>query len=261
MSKILVNINKLEEIEEYKKIGITNFLFAIEGFSIGYKTFALSDIPEFSYLLINRVLDTSSVDKLASLKDEIKRFKGIIYEDIAVYQLFKNEDIELIWFQNHFTTNYASINYWLNSGCISAVISNEITESEINEIFEKSNKPLILNILGKNQIMYSRRKLLTNFNTYNNLSDYNNMTLLEPITNNKFKASESDYGTVISDSEYFNYVPLMNTIDDTKIKYYLILNQDLSVIDIKEILEGKEFGNTGFLNKKTVYRMSEYNDR
>ena len=32
--KIIININNLNEIDEYKKIGITNFLFAIEKFSI-----------------------------------------------------------------------------------------------------------------------------------------------------------------------------------------------------------------------------------
>lgn len=261
MSKILININKKEEIEEYKKIGITNFLFAIPEFSIGYKTFPLDEIPESSYLLINRVMDTSTVASLISKKDKINKFKGIIYEDVAVYNIFKDESLELIWFQNHFATNYASINYWLESGCTSAVISNEITKDEIKEIIDASSKPLVLNILGKNQIMYSRRKLLTNFNTYNGLDDYNDMCLYEANTKNRFRASESEFGTIIMNDEYFNYVSLMNEINDDKIKYYLILNQDLSVDKISSILDGENFGNTGFLNKKTVYRMSEYDDR
>ena len=32
-------------------------------------------------------------------------------------------------------------------------------------------------------------------------------------------------------------------------------------VSIEEILNGASFGNDGFLNKKTVYKMSEYNDR
>lgn len=261
MSKILININNLSEIEEYKKIGITNFLFAIEDFSIGYKTFKLNAIPDDSYILINRVLDTTSVDKLSSIKDEILRFKGIIFEDLAVLNIFKDESIELIWFQNHFTTNYESINYYLEHGCASSVISNEITEGEILEILEKSTKPLVLNILGKNQIMYSRRTLLTNFNKHNNLGDYNDMKLNVLGTNNEFFARENEYGTVIYNNEYFNYVQLMARVRDEDIKFYLILNQDLSSDKINDILNGESFGNDGFLNKKTVYRMSEYNDR
>ena len=261
MSKILININNLNEIEEYEKIGITNFLFAIENFSIGYKTFPLESIPSSAYVLINRVLDCEAVDNLESIKEEILRFKGIIYEDVAVYNLFKDEDIELIWFQNHFTTNYASINYYLKNGVDSAVISNEITENEILEILDKSLKPLVINILSKNQIMYSRRTLLTNFNKHNNLTDYNNMILKENATSSRFLAQESEYGTVIYNDEYFNYTHILKNIDATKIKFNLILNQDLKPSKIDAILKGEPFGNDGFLNKKTVYRMSEYNDR
>lgn len=53
MSKILININQLNEIEEYKEIGITNFLFAVREFSIGYNEFDLEDIPrDLIFLLI-----------------------------------------------------------------------------------------------------------------------------------------------------------------------------------------------------------------
>lgn len=260
MSKILININNLSEIEDYKKIGISNFLFAIEDFSIGYKTFKLDEIPEYAYILINRVLDCGDVDNIKKIKDKLLRFKGIIFEDLAIYNMFKDSDIELIWHQNHFATNYESINYYVTHGCLSAIISNELTESEILEILDKEKKPLVLNILGKNQIMYSRRTLLSNFNKHNNLGEFNNMTLDTKGNKENFEASENKYGTIITSDEYFNYVPLMNKVNDDLVLYYLILNKDLSVESIKDILNGASFGNDGFLNKKTVYRMSEYND-
>lgn len=260
MSKILININNLSEIEDYKKIGISNFLFAIEDFSIGYKTFKLDEIPEYAYILINRVLDCGDVDNIKKIKDKLLRFKGIIFEDLAIYNMFKDSDIELIWHQNHFATNYESINYYVTHGCLSAIISNELTESEILEILDKEKKPLVLNILGKNQIMYSRRTLLSNFNKHNNLGELNNMTLDTKGNKENFEASENKYGTIITSDEYFNYVPLMNKVNDDLVLYYLILNKDLSVENIKDIINGASFGNDGFLNKKTVYRMSEYND-
>lgn len=260
MSKILININNLSEIEDYKKIGISNFLFAIEDFSIGYKTFKLDEIPEYAYILINRVLDCGGVDNIKKIKDKLLKFKGIIFEDLAIYNMFKDSDIELIWHQNHFATNYESINYYVTHGCLSAIISNELTESEILEILDKEKKPLVLNILGKNQIMYSRRTLLSNFNKHNNLGELNNMTLDTKGNKENFEASENKYGTIITSDEYFNYVPLMNKVNDDLVLYYLILNKDLSVENIKDIINGASFGNDGFLNKKTVYRMSEYND-
>lgn len=257
MSKILVNINNIKEIEEYTKIGISNFLFAVSNFSIGYQDFELDDIPDGSYVLLNRVLDTKGIDSLKELKMKFKRFKGIFFEDIGVFNIFKNMDIDLIWFQNHFAVNYNSINFHLNNGCKSAVISNEIISSEIDEIINNSNKPLVLPILAKNNIMYSRRTLLTNFNKYNNLDEYNDVVLKEPITKNEFFARESEYGTFIFNNEYFNYVSLIPKYEN-KVLYFLILNLDLSVSDIKDILENKSFGNDGFLNKKTVFKLEDY---
>lgn len=259
-SKLLININKLEEIAEYKKIGITNFLFAVKGFSIGYNTFELNEIPEDSYLLINRVMDTKSIEELRLRKDELAKFKGIIFEDLGVYNILRDLEIELIWFQNHFTINNESMRFWL-SRVDSAVIGNEITSTEIESIIENASKPLILNVLGKNQIMYSRRTLLSNFNKYNNLDNYNDMTLDVHGTKDEFFARENELGTVIYNNEYFNYLEFAESLNEDKIKFYLIMNLDLNPNDLEEILNGKSFGNDGFLNKKTVYKMSEYNDR
>lgn len=259
-SKLLININKLEEIAEYKKIGITNFLFAVKGFSIGYNTFELNEIPEDSYLLINRVMDTKSIEELRLRKDELAKFKGIIFEDLGVYNILRDLEIELIWFQNHFTINNESMRFWL-SRVDSAVIGNEITSTEIESIIENASKPLVLNVLGKNQIMYSRRTLLSNFNKYNNLDNYNDMTLDVHGTKDEFFARENELGTVIYNNEYFNYLEFSKSLNEDKIKFYLIMNLDLNPNDLEEILNGKSFGNDGFLNKKTVYKMSEYNDR
>jgi hypothetical protein len=260
LSKVLININSLGDLEDYKKIGITNFLFALKDYSIGYKEFNLEDIPTDSYILINRVLDTKGIDGIKSIKDKLLNYKGIIFEDLGVYNIFKNEDIELIWAQAHFGTNTESINYWLTK-CESALLSNEITKEEITDIVNDSIKPVVLNVFGKNMIMYSRRTLLTNFNKYNELDDVNDVVLDETHTKNKFYAHETENGTAIFNNDYFNYIEFSKSLDDSKIKYYLVYNLDLSVNDIKDILEGKPYGNDGFLNKKTVYRMSEYTDR
>lgn len=261
MQKILININELNEIEKYKEIGITNFLFAVNNLSIGYNSFDLSEIPKDSYLLINRVMDTKTIDMVRSLKDELLSFKGIVFEDLGIYHIFKDLDIELIWFQNHFGTNTSSINYYLDHGCTSAFISNEITKGEIIDIVNNAHKPVVLNIFGKNQIMYSRRTLLSNFNKYQNLDDNKHMVLDVQNNDCTFEAKESDYGTVLFNNEYFNYLPIIKDLNDNNILFYYIANLDLVPEEIIEIINGKTFGNDGFLNKKTVYKMSEYTDR
>ena len=260
-SKILININDFKEISEYKKIGIDNFLFAVKGLSIGYKAFSLEDIPKDSYLLINRLMDTDAIALVRQNISLISEFRGVLFEDVGVFNLLKNTGIELIWFQNHFATNSLSINTWLSKGANSAVISNELTRDEISNIVANANAPIVFNVFGRNQIMYSRRHLLSNFNKFANIPDTDDMTLYEPHTDNTFLAREEEWGTVLFNKEYFNYCEFASQLDDSKIRYYLIFNMDLPVLKIENIVHGSPFGNTGFLDKRTVYRMEEYTDR
>ena len=93
-NKLIININNLTEIEEYKKIGITNFLFAIEDFSIGYATFSLEELRKIDaniYLLINRMMDNEAI--LALKKLDLSFTKGIFFEDVGVFQTLKDKNI------------------------------------------------------------------------------------------------------------------------------------------------------------------------
>ena len=256
--KILINIENLSDIKEYKKIGINNFLFAVENFSIGYNSFSLNEIKELDcnkYLLINRIFNTEDCENFKQLISELQDFDGIVFEDIAVYNMLKNKKLKLIWNQTHFATNYSSINYWLEL-VDSAVISNELTLEEVKDIIEKSNKKLVLNIFGKNPIMYSRRTLLTNFNKNFNLDNSCENILREIITNNEFLVKESQKGTFIFNNKHFNIIPYLNNFNDEKILYYLIYPNDLKVQEVEEYINGK-IDNTddGFMNKKTIYKL------
>ena len=105
--------------------------------------------------------------------------------------------------------------------------------------------------------MYSRRTLLTNFNKHAGLNDYNDMVLNEKITGNKFLVRESEYGTYIFNNTYFNYVSLIPKYED-KVMFFLVLNLDLSVDEIKDVIDGKNYGDDGFLNRKTVFKLEDY---
>ena len=211
-NKILINIENLNEIEEYKKIGYNNFLFAVNDFSIGYKSFSLEELKELDcnkFLLINRIFNNEDVDRFKEIISILKYFDGIIFEDIAVYNLLKDKNIKLIWNQTHFATNTSSINYWLEL-VSSAVISNELTKEEVKDIIDSANKPLVLNIFGKNPIMYSRRTLLSNFNKNFKLNNNRKAILSENITKCEFEAIESDKVTFILNNKYFNLISYIN---------------------------------------------------
>lgn len=261
--KVIVSINQIEEIEEYKKVGISTFLFALQDFSVGYEnTFAIEKINEIEeenkYILINRVLDCDSVEKLRVLLKQTNHIKGIFFEDIAVYQIVKKEGLsyELIAFQNHFGSNIKSIDFWLNL-IDSVVICNELTKEEIETITKKSVKPIVLQVFGYNQVMYSRRLLLSNFCEEFHLVPRTKNVLKEKVTGITFRAFESGYGTVLYSSKIFNGLKLM---DLDNVKYYYINSTFLSCKDIINALEGKLDMldcDTGFLTKPTIYKLRD----
>ena len=113
--KILLNISNLNDIEKYKKLGISNFLFPLKDYSIGYTSFTLEEISNFGcecYILANRLLKDTEIDEFLKLNIP-KNIKGFIIEDTGLYYALKDKEYELINFQNHLNNNYITINYWL----------------------------------------------------------------------------------------------------------------------------------------------------
>lgn len=261
-NKLLVRINNLSEIEEYKKVGISNFLFPLKGYSIGYNSFTLDELKDLNinvYLLVNRVFENKDCDSFRALKDKLSFASGIFYEDIAVYQILKDTNINLIWNQAHFVTNSHSINVWLDK-VYSVCLSNELEHSELDYILSSATKNVILPILGLNMAMYSRRHLLTYYNEYKGLKGIKK-GILRTNNNIEFLAIENDYGTVLFYHKYFNLIDKLSNIDDSKILYYYIDPNELTPKDIIDALNGKHFNEDNrFYENKTIYRIGDIND-
>ena len=260
--KILVRINNLDEINDYKKLEISNFLFAIEDYSIGYNTFKLDDLSKLDvnvYLLVNRVLDNEGIDSFKKIIDKLVFAKGIIFEDIGVYEVLKDKGIPLIWNQNHFAVNSRSINIWLDK-VSSVVISNELEKSELEFVLDKVNKRVVLPVLGLNMAMYSRRYLLSFYNAYKGLKTLKR-ALLKTDNGKEFIAVENKYGTVLFYKNYYSLLDDVNEFNDDKVLFYYIDPNMLNTIEVKELLEGKksDFINP-FYENKTVYRIGDLND-
>ena len=265
-SKILINVEKIEYLNDYRKAGISAFLFALQDYSVGYPTtFTIEEINKIEvsnkYILINRLLDCHDVDRLKAILKNIHDIKGIIYEDIAIYNIIQelNLDIELIYFQNHFGTNTASINFWLDR-VDSMFISNELTKEEIENILKKSKKSLVVHLYGYNQVMYSRRLLLKNWSEEFNIPYQNTNTLEEPVSKLKFHAFENQYGTVLYSGNIFNGLELLEL---SNIKYGYINTTNIPHEKIMRIIETltSDDEDKGFLNKATIYKLKERSNK
>jgi len=224
ISKILLYVQDVNHINDYRKVGVSTFLFALEGYCVGYKTYSLEEIVNVKvsnkYILLNRILDCKDIDNLKSILNNLGGIKGIVFEDIGIYQLVKDMKIdkELILFQNHFGTNSNSVNYWLDL-VDSMFISNEITEKEIANILSNAKKEVCVHLFGYNQVMYSRRLLLSNWCQEFNIT-FKNTNIIEDVGSHiRFRAYENEYGTVMYSENIFNGRRLLKY---NNIKYFFI---------------------------------------
>ena len=199
------------------------------------------------------ILNNYDIEELIKIKEELLSFDCIIFEDIGLYNILKDSNVKLIWNQSHFASNYSSINYWLEL-VDSAIISNELTYEEVSTILNKSNKDIVLNIFGKNPIMYSRRTLLSNFFENFNIDKKKEVILDETITNNTFLAKEDKNGTFIFNNKHFNLIPYINKFNIDKIKYYLVYPNEIDFETMMKYINEETVDNTddGFMNKKTI---------
>ncbi len=248
--------------EEFLKLKVKyiNFLFPIKGLSVGFpKTFSLEEITEeHAYLYINRILDTQSLQNLKEVLLNIKdNIVGICFTDLGVLNVCKELglSLELIYMQNHNTTNVYSINYYLEY-VDSVLLSTDITREEIYTILDKSKKALVVPYFMLMDVMYSRRNLLSNFESEFGLPKKQEEVLHEEISNTDFLAVENEYGTVLYNKTFIDY----RDIHLENIKYLFVNPLGLDKKTLEKVLAGEavaNISNTGFLDKKTYYRLKE----
>lgn len=259
-NKILICVNSQEEVKYYHDLGISNFLFPIKNFSIGYGEFTLEEISKYkdtnNYLLVNRLLTDTDIDEFLKL-DIPDNVKGLVVEDIGLYYALKDSKFEIINFQNHLNNSYKTVNYWLKY-FDSLVLSTDITLEEIETILNNATKPLIVNTFGYPMIMYSRRKLLSNF--FEHLGENSKSELKIDIPNQvKFKLAEQEYGTAVFDDHLLDIRKSLDSLDESKIKYYLFNTKFISKEIMTKALNDEFVEDTteGFLHTKTIYRVGD----
>lgn len=264
-NKFLVTITDEKQIAICKKASITNFLFPLKDYCVGYPTtFAIEEIKENAYLYLNRILDSKAYENLRqTLMILPENIKGLVFEDFGVITLVQelHLNLELILYQTHFATNHQSINENLEF-VNSIVISTDITKKEIDTILSFTKKPLVYVLYSLVPAMYSRRTLLSNFEKEFQTATRNIVKLEEKISHNNFLAIENEYGTVLYHDKYFNGV---DTFDEQKIKFYLInpivMKQQEFEDLIGQLIDGSkkltEQESRGFLNQETIYRLKE----
>jgi len=271
MKKILVQPNSLENLGDVLKTDIDGVILSLENLSVNSNLYvSLEDVKSILNLTskeicisINKIMHNEDLELLEQTLVALNKMNisKIFFYDLSVMNISKRLNIkkELVIFQDHLNASIYSNNFYRKRGIQYAVITNDITKEEINEI-AKSNH-LMLICYGYLPIFYSRRYLITNYLKYIN-QDKKSKTYYIKNNEDKYPIIEEQYGTTIYTKEPIN---LINDINELNIDYMILnaFNTDrkefLDILNqyIKNAPDAEEHYR-GFIDKKTVYKVEDY---
>lgn len=234
-------INKFLIIPNNKVIKNYNFNFFIlplKNYSIGFDVyFNINEINKLAlkydiYIIINKFLHKEELNRIDTIIKKLKNIKGYFIEDLGLIDIIGNN--KCILNQNHILSNYKAINFLFNKNIKNVVVSNELTYDELDEIRKKTKAKLYYFFINKNIIMYSERKLITNYYKNYKLHTKNKSLILDNC-NKKLILKEENNQSVLFNYETFCASKYLNILK----KYdYLIVNlSNINKEESKLILE------------------------
>lgn len=256
----LVNLRNFDEVSKYEEVGVTTFLLPLKKYCVGYPdTFSWEEINSLKlkngkkYCLINAVLNNKSLDEVKNIVATLE-VDGFVIEDIGLINVLKKLQKEVILFINHFNCNWLSINTWLDY-VDSVFVSNELTYLELKEITSKCQKKVVIHLFGYNQVMYSKRKLLSNYQEYYNLPKNNRDVITDKMGLVKFRMYENEEGTVGYSDKIFADSRIL---DLSNVYYYYINSSFIELEKVLAFIKDKTVDDTmdsGFLDKETIFKI------
>lgn len=265
MSKLMI-IPSETNLKDYECADA--FLFGLDKLSINFpievtieelKKIINQNKNKEIFVSLNKNMHNNDLEILKKALKELSKLKikGIFFYDTAVYQL-NIYNLNLVWAQEHFLTNYQTANYWYKLGVNYGLVSSEITKEEINEIIKKSKMELIVPVFGYQSLFVSERHIINN---------YLNQFKLKKSTEYFLEKENKEYSIVDKDLTVAYSPYILNGLEENFKSSYLLLNTyNIEKQDFLQVLQGykeknndfeKLFNNLdkGFFYKKTVYKV------
>lgn len=257
MTKKLVMPSSKSVIEELidKCDGL---IVGIDNFSVNMSLYlSLDEINELNlkikangkklFVAVNKNIHDNELNDLEKLLIELDNIgiDGILYYDVSIVNLKRklNLKTDLVWAQEHLTTNYATCNFWNSFGVDYAYLSSDITLDEILTIKKNTSMKLFVTVFGYLPMFASYRHLVSNYLDTFNLKNFGN--------NYKISKEGNDYLIVDNSLGSFVYSKnILNGIDEALI----LINNDIDYI----IINGFQINDGDFV--KTVNLFANLNE-
>lgn len=226
------------------------------------------------FVNLNKNMHNTDLEYLKEvlMKLDKTNIKGVIYYDVSIVNLKKELDLkmDLVWGQEHMTTNYLTMNYWYDFGAKYTLVSSDITLEEIKEISNLAKSKLMVQMFGYQPMFTSYRHLVKNYLKTFNIEDNSNKYMIEK-EGNSYSIIDDGLGTTVYSNNILNgieeyldldveyvvlnsynidnfeqVIDLFNTVtENNKSEYYNQIKDMYSNVD------------KGFLYKETVYKVKK----
>ena len=142
----------------------------------------LKNIDKEIFICLNKNMHNSDLKYLEETLIKLNDYniKGVIYYDLAVLSIYNRikPNYDLVWNQEHMTTNYDTINFYHKQGVEYTLVSNDITLRECLEIKENTNSKLMITLFGYLPMFVSKRSLVKNYLKTFDLKDDSNINYI-----------------------------------------------------------------------------------
>ena len=282
MSKIITIPSSIEEINKTKDL-VDGFILGIKDMSVNTNMMIedLSILDSINdkdiFICINKNMHNRDLPVVERLLKELNNYniKGVMYYDVAVLSIYKKLDLnyDLVWAQEHASTNYNTINYWNSFDVKYAYVSGDITEEDMVIISKNCKAKLIVNLFGYLPMFTSKRHIVKNYLEYFDLNDESSVNYIEK-EDKIYPIIDNNIGTSVFSSNILNGIKSYLNLD---IEYSVLnsfeieLNKFIEIINLFKIVNkdnvskyedkiNNMFSNVdrGFLDKKTIYRVKKY---
>lgn len=202
-------MNDFYVIPNNKDAVFNNLILPLKDYSIGFDVYyTVSEINSLSEklnisVIINKFLHKEDIKNIINIINELEidNIKYIFVEDLGLVSLLDNNKVVVS--QNHIINNYDSINYFKSLGYSNILVNNDLTINELKEIISKTSSNLFMYFISKNNLMYSKRRLLTAFSNYKNSDILKKEVITEKVSNHKLIIKEENCGTCIFNKRIF----------------------------------------------------------
>lgn len=202
-------MNDFYVIPNNKDVVFNNLILPLKDYSIGFDVYyTVSEINSLSRklnisVIINKFLHKEDIKNITNIINELEidNIKYIFVEDLGLVSLLDNNKVVVS--QNHIINNYDSINYFKSLGYSNILVNNDLTINELKEIISKTSSNLFMYFISKNNLMYSKRRLLTAFSNYKNSDILKKEVITEKVSNHKLIIKEEKCGTCIFNKRIF----------------------------------------------------------